>query len=114
MVSTELKMGSEEIKFNERFNLHSWAGTLIIAINSEGVNLSDVHLLGRGVVGGNGRNKSQGGEGKSHGGAHVDLHVGLMLVEVELVCVCFHGLHRGKEKLKGIITNRSLNSMMGD
>jgi hypothetical protein len=38
----------------------------------------------------------------------------LMLVEVELVCAFFHGLHRRKRKMKGIITNRSLNSMMGD
>lgn len=63
------------------------------AVDSKGVNLGDVQFI-RGVVGG-GSTKSQGGKGESHGGAHVDLHVGLMLVEVELVCL-FPFVHSGR------------------
>lgn len=49
-----------------------------------------------GSVVGNGLTKSQGSKGESHRGAHVDLHFGLMLVVVKLVCVCFHSLIQGE------------------
>lgn len=91
------------------WNLQVWERRSVGAIDSLGVNLGDMILIIEGVVGGgSGRTKSQGSKSESHRGAHVDLHVDLMLVG--LVYVCFHPFIQGvREGLEAIITNCNLN-----
>lgn len=85
-------------------NLQGWAGRLVGAVDSLGVNHGGMVLMNllEGVVGGSsGRTKSQGSKGDSHRRAHGDLHFGLRLVMVELVQVCLFSIRsffQGREK----------------
>lgn len=85
------KWRSDKIDIGIGWNLQVWERRSVGAVDSLGVNLGDMILINlvEGVVGiGSGSTKSQSSKGESHRGAHVDLHVGLILVG--LVYVCLH------------------------
>lgn len=69
-------------------------------------------LIIEGVVGvGSGRTKSQGNKGESHRGAHVDLHICLMLAD--LVYVCFPSFIQG-ERGDWKLSSQTAISTVGD